>query len=747
MDDSAGYDFRAAPIKCCNCSAPHDSKTFGFLVVGVSEGAEELETKANEHRGARKFIKGINSVISYIEVIVLLSLLIFGIYAIWDNTQIDNENTASEYEMYKPTAKDTRTYDDFRKVNPDVCGWLTVNDTGIDYPLVHGEDNDEYMNKTADLQFALSGSLFLNYLNQPDFSDRNTIIYGHHMEGPSMFGVLDQYVKEDFFNSHEDGLLYYEGQWHELDIFAFLEVDAYDQEIYSIAEDDASYAEYLEYIRANAAQYLDVGVTTQDHIIVMSTCMTDKTNGRYIVTAKIGGVTDGPQSEETERSYARDGLSPQTLNLIFACIGGLIIFLLILIYLLYRRHKRKKEQARRAAMEMQEAPGEINLQTYDSDAPNVPGAQTHNPETTNAQTYNKEETLDFAEKIKTGSPDTDKKMGTGIREKASAASLEKEQIVAKPESTVPVKSAAAAASAGAGGVDLTRRGRRKARKARKQAGKNYARISQDMVNAEIVTDSVGRMDYRNAEDAVSRDDHQKNSYENERSSENKMGYENEMKYAEVAGAVSEYSYNEKKKQGRKGRRSAKNPEQGGTGAPVRGDRPVQDNTPKKKKKGSLGSDLVNLLIRLAIIAAIIWVIFSFVFGLFINSGVAMEPSVQDRDIIIFYRLDNEYTANEAVVYEADGEERLGRIVARGGDTVEITEDGLKVNGYLQQDYKNTGETLAVQDGLEYPITLAEDEFFILGDNREESTDSRMFGPVRLDDIKGSVLTVLRRRDV
>lgn len=521
-----------------------------------------METKANEHRGARKFIKGINSVISYIEVIVLLSLLIFGIYAIWDNTQIDNENTASEYEMYKPTAKDTRTYDDFLKVNPDVCGWLTVNDTGIDYPLVHGEDNDEYMNKTADLQFALSGSLFLNYLNQPDFSDRNTIIYGHHMEGPSMFGVLDQYVKEDFFNAHEDGLLYYEGQWHELDIFAFLEVDAYDQEIYSIAEDDASYAEYLEYIRANASQYRDVGVTTQDHIIVMSTCMTDKTNGRYIVTAKIGGITDGPQSEETERSYARDGLSPQTLNLIFACIGGLIIFLLILIYLLYRRHKRKKEQARRKSME-------------------------------------------------------------------------RGNTMAMSENEENSKSMNAARD---NGVDLTRQGSRKARAA-------------------------------------------------------------------------------------------------------------QDNPPKKKKKGSLGSDLINLLIRLAIIAAIIWVIFSFVFGLFINSGVAMEPSVQDRDIIIFYRLDNEYTANEAVVYEADGEERLGRIVARGGDTVEITEDGLKVNGYLQQDYKNTGETLAVQDGIEYPITLAEDEFFILGDNREESTDSRMFGPVRLDDIKGSVLTVLRRRDV
>lgn len=486
-----------------------------------------------DHPAARALIKWINRAISFIEALVLLVMLLFGLYAIWDNQRIDHENTASEYEMYKPTAVDTRTYDDFRKINPDVCGWLTIENTGIDYPLVQGEDNDEYMNTTPDRKFALSGSLFLDYQNQNNFSDFDTIIYGHHMEGPSMFGVLDRYTDSDFFRNHGDGLLYYGGQWHELDIFAFLEVDAYDQEIYTITETQEECQAYLDYVKEHASQYRDVGAGTADHIIVMSTCMTDKTNGRYVVVGKIGQVTDGPQEQTTGRVFSRDGLSPQTWNLIFAALGGLIILILILFYLRIRHRKRDKE-------------------------------------------------------------------------KKAAVSTE-------------------------------------------------------------VTEGV-----------------------------------------------------------------------------------MQESKTKKKsgkKKRTVRGDLLDLLIRIAIIAAVIWVIFHYVFGLFVNSGVAMEPSVQDRDIILYYRLDSQYNANEAVVYEVNGQEQLGRIVARGGDTVEITDEGLKVNGYLQQDYKNTGETLAVKGGTEYPITLAEDEFFILGDNREESTDSRMFGPVKLSAIKGSVMTVLRRRDV
>lgn len=166
-----------------------------------------------------------------------------------------------------------------------------------------------------------------------------------------------------------------------------------------------------------------------------------------------------------------------------------------------------------------------------------------------------------------------------------------------------------------------------------------------------------------------------------------------------------------------------------------------------KKKRTIKNDIIDLFIRLATIIFAVWAIFTFVFGLLVYHGVGMEPSIQDRDIVIYYRLDKHYIANEAVIYEAKGKLYVGRIIARGGDTVEITDRGLEVNGYVQQDYKNKGDTLAVRGGTGYPVTLADDETFILGDNRENTSDSRMFGAIKLKDIKGIVQLVIRRRDI
>lgn len=279
---------------------------------------------------------------------MLVGLLAFGLYSIWDNARIDNENAASEYEMYKPTARDTRGYDDFRALNPDVCGWLSIDGTGIDYPLVQGRDNDEYMNKTPDLRFALSGSLFLDSQDSRDFSDFNTIIYGHHMEGPTMFGALDQYADASFFEGHDEGLLYYGGKWHELHVFAFLEVDAYDQGVYGHPRDKAGRRAYLAYLRGHAAQWRDVGADASSHLVVMSTCMNDLTNGRYVVVGKIGKVTAGPQEQGADAA-ASSGLAPWQVNLIFAVIAGLVVLALVALYLWLRRSRRRASDAQDAA--------------------------------------------------------------------------------------------------------------------------------------------------------------------------------------------------------------------------------------------------------------------------------------------------------------------------------------------------------------------------------------------------------------
>ena len=89
-------------------------------------------------------------------------------------------------------------------------------------------DNDKYVNTDAEGKYSLAGSIFLDYRNQKDFTDFNSILYGHHMADHAMFGDLADFKNRTFFDAHPSGNLYYGGSNHKVDFFAFLEADAYD---------------------------------------------------------------------------------------------------------------------------------------------------------------------------------------------------------------------------------------------------------------------------------------------------------------------------------------------------------------------------------------------------------------------------------------------------------------------------------------------------------------------------------------
>lgn len=113
--------------------------------------------------------------------------------------------------------------------------------------------------------------------------------------------------------------------------------------------------------------------------------------------------------------------------------------------------------------------------------------------------------------------------------------------------------------------------------------------------------------------------------------------------------------------------------------------------------------------------------------------------------MLYYRLENKFHSSDVVVFEKDGIRYTGRIVARGGDSVEITEDAeLMVNGSIVIENDIYFKTPKYEDQVSYPLTLGEDQVFILCDFREGAKDSRYFGAVNSDEIKGRVITVLRR---
>lgn len=153
---------------------------------------------------------------------------------------------------------------------------------------------------------------------------------------------------------------------------------------------------------------------------------------------------------------------------------------------------------------------------------------------------------------------------------------------------------------------------------------------------------------------------------------------------------------------------------------------------------------ISLFFRVVVLALTAYIIFTQVFLITQNKGQGMFPAIKDGDLIIGYRLQQEYAKNDVVVYEVDGEQRVGRIVGRPSDVVNMNDSGsLQVNGTTQ-----SGEILYptyAKEGLEYPYKVPEGQVFILGDYRTNAEDSRDHGPVSMENVKSKVITILRRR--
>ena len=156
---------------------------------------------------------------------------------------------------------------------------------------------------------------------------------------------------------------------------------------------------------------------------------------------------------------------------------------------------------------------------------------------------------------------------------------------------------------------------------------------------------------------------------------------------------------------------------------------------------------VALALRVFWILLILLITFRFVLGITVNRDEAMMPAFHDRDILIYYRLAHELVSGDPVVYlDDDGSTRLGRVVAIGGDTVDFSEEGLRVNGFRRLDDQGTGEPVLYEEGPSYPLALTTGEFFVLCDDRTQGKDSRLYGVFTEKDIRGRVLLSVRHRN-
>lgn len=160
------------------------------------------------------------------------------------------------------------------------------------------------------------------------------------------------------------------------------------------------------------------------------------------------------------------------------------------------------------------------------------------------------------------------------------------------------------------------------------------------------------------------------------------------------------------------------------------------------------SEIILFFVRLLIMAVLLYVIFGMIFGITTMKNNDMSPKINAGDLMLYYRLESDFHNRDVILYEKEGVVYTGRIVAKSGDTVEVTDDAqLKINGVTATEKNIYCSTPKYANYVSYPVTLKEKQYFVLCDFREGTKDSRYFGVVDSSEIKGKVITILRRSEL
>lgn len=248
-------------------------------------------------------------------LVAVICLAYFGIYEYMTiRTERDAQKLASaikdEPQVFVPDPSDDKyyaqltdpetgtpivlkKYEDLFNQNKSLIGWVKIADTVIDYPVMQSVDNEYYLDHNFHQEYDKNGSIFLDAACSIYPRSTNLIIYGHHMKSGSMFGSLQSYQSESYYQNHKYIMfdtIYEEGTYEVM--FAFRD------RVYS--QEDVNF-KYYEFVDANseeefnsymnemaAVSYYDTGVTAVygDQLLTLSTCDYQQDNGRFVVVAR-----------------------------------------------------------------------------------------------------------------------------------------------------------------------------------------------------------------------------------------------------------------------------------------------------------------------------------------------------------------------------------------------------------------------------------------------------------------------------
>lgn len=233
-------------------------------------------------------------VLYYALLVVLLGVFAYSAYRIGDYLAEKHKSAVvmKEAQKYVSVSKGDAVetggesndqvevnFEDLWQINEDVVAWLYGPDSRFNYPVVQGSDNDYYLYRLLDGTWNYNGSLFLDCRNSADFSDGNSVIYGHHMKTGDMFGTLVKYKEQSYYDSHPFLYLTTPTQKYRVDLFAGCVVES-NAAIYQTQDISES---LLESYRARSTFQAAGEISTDGPILTLSTCSYEFDNARYVV--------------------------------------------------------------------------------------------------------------------------------------------------------------------------------------------------------------------------------------------------------------------------------------------------------------------------------------------------------------------------------------------------------------------------------------------------------------------------------
>ena len=204
----------------------------------------------------------------------------------FEKSEKENTNPHSPKPKDKIVAPISVDIQGLQKLNPDIVGWIYCEDTAINYPILHGDTNNDYIHAMYDGSYSNAGSIFIDCRNASDFSDLETVIYGHNMRNGSMFHALENFLKQDFWEDHEQiYIITAEKTYLVKPIAALVTSYSSDLKLYqTVNNQNEKWHDKIDTIFDKARAFDDsVKITNKTKLVMFSTCAYEFENARCVL--------------------------------------------------------------------------------------------------------------------------------------------------------------------------------------------------------------------------------------------------------------------------------------------------------------------------------------------------------------------------------------------------------------------------------------------------------------------------------